>query len=111
MSWIALADYVEAIGFLIRHESIAGPVNLTAPTPVTNAEFARTLGIVMRRPAFIPVPRFALQLAMGEMIEDTALASQRVRPRRLLENKFDFVSPTLEAALRSALHVTAPITR
>ena len=104
MSWIALADYVEAIAFLIRHESFAGPVNLTAPTPVTNAEFARTLGLVLRRPAIIPVPRFALKLAMGEMIESTALASQRVRPRRLLENAFDFRSPTLEAALRSALH-------
>lgn len=111
MSWIALADYVEAIGFLIRTESIAGPVNLTAPTPVTNAEFTRTLGIVLRRPALIPVPRFALKLAMGEMAEDTALASQRVRPRRLLENTFSFASPTLEAALRNTLSVTAPITR
>lgn len=111
MSWIALADYVEAIGFLIRTESIVGPVNLTAPTPVTNAEFTRTLGIVLRRPALIPVPRFALKLAMGEMAEDTALASQRVRPRRLLENTFSFASPTLEAALRNTLSVTAPITR
>lgn len=103
MSWIALTDYVEAIGVLIRDGTIAGPVNLTTPTPVTNAEFTRTLGRVLRRPTFLPVPRFALKLAMGEMIEDTALASQRVRPRRLLENAFGFGAPTLEAALRSVL--------
>jgi uncharacterized protein len=108
MSWIALGDYAEAIAFLLRVESIAGPVNLTAPTPVTNAEFTRTLAHVVRRPAVLPVPQFALKLLMGEMIEDTALASQRVRPRRLLESRFDFESPTLESALRGALHVTAP---
>jgi len=108
MSWIALADYVEAIGFLIRRVEISGRVNLTAPNPVTNAEFTRTLARVLQRPAIIPVPRFALKLLMGEMIEGTALASQRVRPRQLLDSGFEFGLPTLEAALRSTLSPVAP---
>ena len=103
MSWIALVDYVEALAFLIRNESVAGPVNLVAPNPVTNAEFTRVLGRVLRRPALFTVPGFAMSLVMGEMAEDTVLASQRVRPRKLLEAGFDFTMPTLEAALRDEL--------
>ncbi|MEO6878628.1 MAG: TIGR01777 family oxidoreductase, partial [Gemmatimonadaceae bacterium] len=67
MSWIALADYVEAIGLFLRNDQLAGPFNLVAPNPVTNAEFTRVLGRVLGRPEFMSVPRFALQLAMGEM--------------------------------------------
>src|SRR5207342_551506 len=80
MSWIALTDYVEAVTFLLDNASIAGPVNLVAPNPVTNEEFTRVLARVLRRPAFFNVPRAALTLAMGEMAEATVLASQRVRP-------------------------------
>jgi uncharacterized protein (TIGR01777 family) len=101
MSWIALTDYVEAVTFLLDDASIAGPVNLVAPNPVTNEEFTRVLARVLRRPAFFHVPRVALTLAMGEMAEATVLASQRVRPRRLLEAGFNFTLPTLEAALRA----------
>jgi len=103
MSWIALADYVEAVTFLLDQTSIAGPVNLVAPNPVTNEEFTRVLARVLRRPAFFNVPRAALTLAMGEMAEATVLASQRIRPRRLLEAGFNFSLPTLEAALRAEL--------
>ncbi|MEP6493439.1 MAG: TIGR01777 family oxidoreductase [bacterium] len=107
MSWITLADYVDAVVLLIRQEEIAGPVNLTAPNPVTNAEFTQTLARVLRRPAIIPVPRFALTLLLGQMAEDMALASQCVRPRRLLDHGFAFGSSTLEAGLRSALNPVA----
>ena len=103
MSWIALTDYVDAVTFLLDTASIAGPVNLVAPNPVTNEEFTRVLARVLRRPAFFHVPRAVLTLAMGEMAEATVLASQRVRPRRLLEAGFNFSLPTLEAALRAEL--------
>ncbi len=103
MSWIALAEYVEAIGFLLRNDQLAGPFNLVAPNPVTNAEFTRVLGYVLGRPEFINVPRFALHLAMGEMADQTVLASQHVRPRKLLEAGFPFSYPTLESALRVEL--------
>lgn len=102
-SWIALADYVEAVTFLLDNASIAGPVNLVAPNPATNEEFTRVLAGILRRPAFFHVPRAALKLTMGEMAESTVLASQRIRPRRLLEAGFNFSLPTLEAALRAEL--------
>jgi uncharacterized protein (TIGR01777 family) len=103
MSWIGLTDYVEAVTFLLDTASIAGPVNLVSPNPVTNDEFRRVLARVLRRPAFFHVPRAAFTLTMGEMAEATVLASQRVRPRRLLEAGFNFTLPTLEAALRAEL--------
>jgi hypothetical protein len=103
MSWIALADYVEAIGFLLRTEGASGPFNLVAPNPVTNHEFTHALGHVLGRPEIFTVPRFALKIAMGEMAEATVLASQRVRPRKLLEAGFAFTFPTLESALRREL--------
>jgi hypothetical protein len=78
-------------------------VNVVAPNPVTNAEFTRTLGRVLARPSFFPVPKLALNLLLGELAHDTVLASQRVVPRRLLEAGFDFQHPTLESALRAAL--------
>ena len=104
MSWIALAEYVEAIGFLLRNESVSGPCNLVAPNPVTNEEFTRVLGRVLRRPEPLNVPRFALKLALGDMALETLLASQRVRPRVLLEAGFRFTYPTLESAFRAELH-------
>jgi uncharacterized protein (TIGR01777 family) len=102
MSWIALSDLIAALAFLLRADAVSGPVNLVAPNPVTNTEFARTLAYVLGRPALFPVPRLALSLLFGEMGEQTVLASQRVRARRLLENGFKFKLPTLEGALRDA---------
>ena len=103
LSWIALSDYVEALSLLLNGEGIAGPVNLVAPNPVTNAEFTHALGRVLRRPTAFAVPKLAMSLAYGEMADDTIFASQRVRPRRLLEAGFAFALPTLEGALRQEL--------
>lgn len=101
MSWVSREDAVRAIRFALDTEALAGPVNVTAPEPVTNAEFTRVLGRVLGRPTLFPVPAAALQLAFGEMAEATLLASQRALPRRLQEAGFEFRHPTLEAALRA----------
>ncbi len=101
MSWIALDDWVAAIALLLRSDQIAGAVNVVAPNPVTNAEFTRTLAQVLRRPAVFNVPRFALKLALGQMADETILASQRVRPARLMSARFEWAYPALESALRA----------
>ena len=103
-SWIALDDLVAVYRFAIADESLAGAVNATAPNPVTNAEFARTLGRVLRRPAVIPLPPLALQLVFGrEVAEETMLTGPRVAPARLLAAGFKFRYPDLEPALRHVL--------
>jgi NAD dependent epimerase/dehydratase family enzyme len=78
-------------------------VNLVSPNPVTNAEFASTLGRVLARPAMVPVPRLALELLYGEMADAAILASQRVAPHALRTAGFAFELPTLEQALRAIL--------
>ncbi len=103
MSWIALTDAVRALRYMIETETMAGPINVVGPNPVTNAEFTDVLGRVLGRPTFTMVPAFALKLALGQMAEDTALASQRVVPRRLNEAGFQFELPTLDVALRREL--------
>lgn len=103
MSWIALDDEVRAIEHALFTPTLRGPVNLTAPNPVTNAEFATTLGRVLARPALIPVPAIALKLMYGEMAESTILAGQRVLPKALAASGFEFDRPTLEGALREEL--------
>lgn len=104
VSWIALEDWVRAVEFLVEAPSMSGPVNLTAPGPVTFAEFARTLGRVLRRPAFVRVPAFATRLLFGrEMADETLLSGQRAFPRRLVEAGFQFRYPELEPALRALL--------
>lgn len=100
MSWIDLSDYIDAIIFLIRNSTISGPVNLSSINPVTNREFANVAGRVLGRPSLFAVPSFAVRLMMGEMGDETVLASQRVLPRRLIEARFDFSYPTLESSLR-----------
>ena len=104
MSWIGLGDHVRAIAHALVTESIRGPVNLTAPNPVTNAEFAVTMGRVLSRPALVPVPAFALELLYGEMARATLLAGQRALPKRLMANGSEFSNPTLEGALRAELN-------
>ena len=103
MSWISLDDHVRAMEHALVSDALHGPANLAAPNPVQNAEFATVLGHVLGRPALIPVPRFALELAFGEMAEATALASQRVAPRALLASGFEFLHPMLEGALKAEL--------
>lgn len=103
MSWISLADEVRAIRFLLDHD-IAGPVNATAPTPVTNAVFTRAVGHTLRRPTFLPIPNFGPKLLVGsELAEVLLFEGQRVLPEVLQEHGFDFTTPDLESALRSIL--------
>ncbi|MFJ6700955.1 TIGR01777 family oxidoreductase [Streptomyces sp. NPDC091272] len=101
-SFIALHDEVAALRHLIDTESLSGPVNLTAPEPVTNREVTAAMGRVLHRPALFPVPKPVLQVALGELAEDV-LGSQRVVPRRLLESGFSFAFPTVDDAIRAAL--------
>ena len=103
MSWISLDDLVAAITHVLADDSLRGPVNTVAPSPVTNREFTRTLGRVLNRPAVAPVPALALRLLFGEMAEATLLASTRVIPQRLLGARFQFAFPDLESALRRAV--------
>jgi len=103
MSWITLDDLLGAARHVLDTPELNGPVNLVAPSPVTNDEFTRCLGAVLRRPALLPVPAAALRLAMGQMAEETVLASQRVMPVRLRETGYHFQYPELEGALRHLL--------
>jgi uncharacterized protein (TIGR01777 family) len=100
--WIHVADEVGAIRFLIENQEAVGPFNLAAPNPVTNGNFARILGRVIRRPAIIRTPGFALRLFLGEM-GTVLLEGQRVTPRCLLNLGFSFRFPDVEAALRDLL--------
>jgi uncharacterized protein (TIGR01777 family) len=103
MSWIAVDDVIGAIHFALTHESLRGPVNAVAPNPVSNRDFTRTLGRVLSRPTFVPLPAFAARLALGEMADALLLASTRVEPSRLLASGFTFRYPDLEGALRRVL--------
>ena len=103
MSWVALDDVLGGILHALRTDGLAGPVNLVAPNPVTNAEFTKTLGRVLRRPTILPLPAFGARLAFGEMADALLLASTRVEPARLREGSFDFGYPELEDALRHVL--------
>ena len=100
-SFISLRDEVAALAFLIESD-LAGPVNLTAPNPVTNAEVTKAMGRAMHRPTPFPVPAKVLQLALGEFSSEI-LSSSRVLPGRLLESGFQFQDPTIEQAIAWAL--------
>jgi uncharacterized protein (TIGR01777 family) len=103
MSWITLTDVLNAIFFILDTPSVAGPVNLTAPNPVTNADFTRALARQIHRPAVFPVPALALRLALGEMADEALLSSARAYPARLITAGFQFTHPTLDHALASTL--------
>jgi len=104
-SWISIDDEVAAIAHLLDGD-VSGPVNLTSPFPVTNAEFADVVGAVLHRPTFLPTPKFAPRLLLGGELADNLLFSgQKVIPAVLqAEVDFEFRHATLEAALRSLLH-------
>lgn len=102
-SWIALDDLLSAILHVLSREDLTGPVNAVAPAPVTQTEFAATLARVLRRPALTPLPAWLARLLLGQMAQETLLASARVRPGRLLETGFTFGYPALEPALRHLL--------
>jgi uncharacterized protein (TIGR01777 family) len=101
-SWIHIDDIVGAIHYALHTATMGGPVNGTAPEPVTNAEFTRALGHALHRPAFLPVPKFGLQALMGEMSE-VVLGSQRVPPNVLLASGYAFRFSTLAPALEDLL--------
>lgn len=97
--WVHLDDVVGAIAFCLEAD-LSGPVNVTAPEPVTNREFSKTLGRVLRRPAFAPVPGLAVKALYGEMAS-IVTTGQRAVPGRLLERGYRFRQPELEEALRA----------
>jgi uncharacterized protein (TIGR01777 family) len=102
-SWVTLRDTARAMTHLLSTD-ISGPVNIAAPAPVRNTEFARALSAALRRPSFMPAPRVALRLAAGEIADEALLASARVSPARLIETGFAFEDPVLGAALAHLLH-------
>lgn len=106
-SWISLDDELGAIEFLLD-ASVSGPVNLTAPHPVTNAEFTRVLARVLKRPAVLPIPSFGPKLLLGAELADALLfTGQRVMPDVLTKSGYSFAHATLEDALRSLLNKQA----
>lgn len=99
--WIHRADWIGMVRWILQTPSLSGPVNGTAPNPVTNAEFARTLGRAMRRPSFMPAPGFALKLLLGEMAEGLLLTGQRAIPRRAEQGGYAFTYRRLDEALKA----------
>jgi uncharacterized protein len=102
ISWISVTDHVAAVRYLLDHAEIDGPVNLTAPAPVTNAEFTAELARTLRRPALLRVPRPVIRAGLGELSGEL-LGSQRVLPGRLLAAGFPFRHPDLASALKAQL--------
>ncbi len=102
-SWITLKDVAEAILYLLKNDRAEGIFNVTAPEPVRNIEFTKTLARMLHRPAFFPVPHFALRLIFGEMADVLLLNGQRAIPKRLQSLNYFFQHPRLEAGLSHAL--------
>jgi len=103
MSWIDVQDMVGAIHLILKNDLLQGPVNMVAPKPVRNAEFARTLASVLSRPAILPMPAFAAKLAFGEMGEELLLGSQKVEPGKLIASGYPFRYRELRASLEGFL--------
>ena len=103
VSWIALDDLIGVIVHALTCDTLAGPVNAVAPHPVTNLEFTKTLGRVVRRPTVFRVPAWVARLTFGEMADALLLASARVQPARLVASGYVFSYPELEGALRHVL--------
>ncbi|MBR7679334.1 DUF1731 domain-containing protein, partial [Streptomyces daliensis] len=95
-------DHIAALRHILDTEELSGPVNLTAPEPVTNREVTAAMGRVLHRPTVFTAPAPLLRLALGEFAEDV-LGSQRVLPRQLLESGFSFAFPGIDDAVRAAL--------
>lgn len=103
LSWIGLPDWLHACQRVLEDPALSGPVNLTAPRPERQRDFARILGEVINRPTGLPAPATVLRLALGQMADEVLLASSRVHPDRLLQSGYDFMHPSLENALRHVL--------
>ena len=102
VAWIHVEDMVSLIQWSIENNSVTGPVNATAPNPVRNKELTKTLASVLKRPAFLPAPKFALRLALGKFAE-SLLFSQRVVPAFALNHGFQFQFSDLEAAIKDTV--------
>ena len=102
VSWVAIDDVVGALSFALSRDHVSGPVNVTAPDAVRQRDYARTLGRVLRRPAMLPAPGFAVRLILGEFAGEV-LNGQRALPRRLTESGYAFRFPELGPALRHVL--------
>ena len=100
MSWLHRLDYLEMVRWIIDTPGVDGPVNASAPHPVTNREFARALGHALRRPSLVPAPAFALRLLLGEMADPLVLTGQRVIPARALSHGYHFRYPEIDIAMR-----------
>ena len=103
MSWVALDDVINAFYFLMKHESIQGPVNLVSPKAVTNKKFTLALGKTLHRPTIFTVPEFMIKLIFGKKGEELLLSSQNVKPETLLKEGFQFQYPDIEKALHHLL--------
>jgi hypothetical protein len=99
MSWIHRLDWLEMVRWIVETPQVSGPVNATAPAPVTSRQFARALGRALHRPSLIPAPAFALKIALGEMAE-SLLTGQRVLPARAQALAFHFRYPEIDQAFR-----------
>ncbi|MCH8170445.1 MAG: DUF1731 domain-containing protein, partial [Bacteroidetes bacterium] len=100
--WIHIKDEVDAIIFTIDNDKIKGPINLTAPNPVTMKDFAKSLGKVLNRPSFFNVPKLALRMVVGK-VADVLVSSQRAEPKKLLDEGFIFNFTEVENALKDLL--------
>lgn len=103
MSWIDVRDMVGAIHHILKNDLLQGPVNMVAPKPVRNAEFAQTLAGVLSRPAIFPMPAFAAKVIFGEMGEELLLGSQQVEPGKLISSGYPFRYRELRRALEGLL--------
>lgn len=102
MSWISLEDEVRALLFAIFHPTLSGPVNMTGPAPVTNAEFTTAFGRAVNRPTPLAVPSFAVRAALGEFADEGLLSGQRAIPTALEQAGFQFHHNTIGEALEYA---------
>jgi len=102
-SWIHIDDLVSAVEHILENAAVTGPVNMTSQGPVTNVEFTNTLAELLKRPAIVPVPAMAVRLILGGFADECLLASENVRPKKLLENGLNFQYPDVKSALRDCL--------
>ncbi|MHC4782871.1 MAG: TIGR01777 family oxidoreductase [Planctomycetota bacterium] len=103
VSWVSIDDAVRAVEFSLNNENLSGPVNVVSPKPVRNKEFAQAIGHALHRPEVVPVPKRMLKFMLGEMADETVLASTKVLPHKLQSKGFSFEHPDLETALAAVL--------
>ncbi len=103
MSWIHIDDEIGLLLWALDNDQVSGTINATAPNPVTNREFSKELGRALHRPAFMPVPKFAIGAMRGGDLADAVAGGARVFPRRALDGGYEFRYPNLDEAIRSAL--------